>query len=197
MAMPNVTILYSFLGIVEVVVGEWVMEDFPRRVELVPRGHTSGRAVAGGLFFAAFLCGLKSTLRRGVELIARGNTSRRAIAGGLFFAAFLCGLKSTLRRGVELVSRIEGGQPLGESPGVSEVPAHVVPCGSPGPPINPGLPPHGKTAEGAVLQMGPPTRHRRPPKTLLSTFSSLLSRPQAAGERGARPTVPSTSGFAR
>ncbi len=103
--MPIVTILYSFLGIVEVVVGEWVMEDLPRSVELVARGNTSRRAVAGGLSFAAFLCGLKSTLRRGVELVARGDNSRRAIAGGLFFAAFLCGLKSTLRRGVELVSR--------------------------------------------------------------------------------------------
>ena len=146
MAMPVATILYSFSGIVEVVVGGWVMEDFPRSVELV----------------------------------ARDNNAGRAIAGEVFFAAFLCGLKSTLRRGVELVSRIAGSRPLGELPGVSEVPAQVVPCGSSGPGIGRSLGPHGKTAEGAVLQVGPPPRHRRPAKTLLSTFSSLLSRPQAA-----------------
>jgi len=77
MAMPVVTILYSFLGIVEVVVGEWVMEDFPRRVELVPRGNTSRRPVAGEVFFAAFVCGLKSTLR-----VWRGTCFTRKHEGG-------------------------------------------------------------------------------------------------------------------
>jgi hypothetical protein len=42
MAMPVATILYSFSGIVEVVVGGWVMEDFPRSVELVARGQQRG-----------------------------------------------------------------------------------------------------------------------------------------------------------
>jgi hypothetical protein len=63
MAMPIAAILYSFSRIVEVVVGEWVTADFPRRVELVPRDNNAGRAIAGEVFFAAFLCGLKSTLR--------------------------------------------------------------------------------------------------------------------------------------
>ncbi len=63
MAMPIAAILYSFSRIVEVVVGEWVMEDFPRSVELVARDNNAGRAIAGEVFFAACVCGLKSTLR--------------------------------------------------------------------------------------------------------------------------------------
>jgi hypothetical protein len=48
--------------------------------------------------------------------------------------------------------------------------------------IHPPAPPPTAWENGgsAVLQVGPQPRYRLPPKTLLSTFSLLLSRPQAA-----------------
>jgi hypothetical protein len=61
--------------------------------------------------------------------------------------------------------------------------ASVVPCGSPGPPINPGHRPHGKTAEGAVLQVGPHLATDSPQKlsSPLSPFSFLGRRPVPVG----------------
>ena len=84
MAMPVATILYSFSGIVEVVVGGWVMEDFPRSVELVARDNNSRRPGCRKLSFAAFVCGLKSTLRswRGTCSTNRGEPPLGGIAGG-------------------------------------------------------------------------------------------------------------------
>jgi len=60
----------------------------------------------------------------------------------------------------------------------------VVPCGSPGAPAHGASRRIGKWRRAPYSRLGPQPLHRRPQTPLLSTFSFLLSRPQAAGHHG-------------
>ena len=148
--------------------------------------NNAGRAIAGEVFFAAFLCGLKCTLRRGVELVPRGQQrgSRHCRRGVL--RGFLVWIKihTTAWCGTCFTNR--GGPALGGIAGGERSASARRAVREPGPFDQPRLPPHGKTAEGAVLQMGHPPRHRLPPKT--SPLDFLLSPFSAAGRQTPPPS---------